>query len=104
MYERTVAMAVMTVTDHESAVACCTELDILMKKTLNSVHGGFVRYARKRARRRPRSCLPNFAGAFYLGLSTGRRKRINSLRRSSEPAVVTEQQERPRVRNGSGGR
>ena len=35
MYERTVAMAVKTVTDHESAVACCTELDILLKKTVN---------------------------------------------------------------------
>ena len=35
MYERTVAMAVKTVTDHESAVACCTELDILLKKTLH---------------------------------------------------------------------
>jgi hypothetical protein len=35
MYERAVAMAVMTVTDHESAVACCTELDILLKKTVN---------------------------------------------------------------------
>ena len=35
MYEPAVAMAVKTVTDHESAVACCTELDILLKKTLN---------------------------------------------------------------------
>jgi hypothetical protein len=34
MYERAVAMAVKTVTDHQSAVACCTELDILLKKML----------------------------------------------------------------------
>jgi len=35
MYEPAVEMAVKTVTDHESAVACCTELNILLKKTLN---------------------------------------------------------------------
>jgi aspartokinase len=35
MYERGVAMAVKTVTDHESAVACCAAFDILSKKTLN---------------------------------------------------------------------
>ena len=35
MYEPAVAMAVKTVTDHESAVACGTELDLLLKKILN---------------------------------------------------------------------
>jgi hypothetical protein len=35
MYEPAVATAVKTVTDHESAVDCCRELDILLKKTLN---------------------------------------------------------------------
>jgi hypothetical protein len=35
MYERTAAMAVKTVTDHESAVGCCTQLDIFLKKMLN---------------------------------------------------------------------
>src|SRR5260370_30520522 len=34
-YELAVAMAVKTVTGHESAVACCAELDILLKKMLN---------------------------------------------------------------------
>jgi hypothetical protein len=32
VYERTAAMTVKTVTDHESAVACCTELDNFFEK------------------------------------------------------------------------
>jgi hypothetical protein len=34
-YDLAVAMAVKTVTGHESAVDCCTELDILLEKMLN---------------------------------------------------------------------
>jgi hypothetical protein len=35
MYERTAAMVVKIVTDHESAVSCCAQLDIFLKKMLN---------------------------------------------------------------------
>src|SRR5687768_17502334 len=34
MYEPTFAMAVKTVIDHESALACCRQFDILLKETL----------------------------------------------------------------------
>lgn len=63
-YERTAAMAVNTVTDHESALACVKELDIFLKKML------------KMSSRLLREMLPRESRAASEALCSALRRRL----------------------------